>query len=240
MSPPFTGTAPDCEQDCAMAVMFARSAALSSPGVPPGLNERIVCEVPHLAQMPAPHAPLRVRALRLAAPVCVVANPAARRAAAGWRTVGGWAALAAGFAALALMLPTAFPVRQAAHAAHASPAVQVARIRPDVLPFVAAPVATVKLAANHGVRAHDVARPSSGVPDADAVIPVPAAQPAPEQVAFAVPDPAAPSRPVYGPVDTDPQASSRMGAQGGTGTGAAAGFAFTNYDSGSRSGARPH
>jgi len=226
-------SAPDCEQDCASAVMFARFAALSPPAVPPGLNERIVCEVPRLAQMPAPYAPLRARALRLAAaPVAVAASPVVRRAAAGWRPVGGWAALAAGFAALVLMVPSAFKAHPPAPTARASPPRQFARnqadaARPGVQPFFAAPVSAVKLAANHPVRAQ--VAPSPVIPDSDAASPTVAIQPAPEQVAFAAPAPVASSRPVYGPVDTEPR--STAGVQG-IGQGATAGFAFTNYDSG--------
>jgi len=240
--------APDADKDHACAALFARVAAMSSPAVPPGMTERIVRDVPRLAQMPAPYAPLRVRVLRAAAaPVPASASAHRRRAPAGRRPVAGWAAVAAGIAAIALMLPSAFPAQRPAHGTTAPAPRQIAQIRIEptsAVHTVAVPVSTVKLAANHRARAHGPVWPPA-TPDSGAVIPAVVAEPASGQLAVAVasplagPAPVASSRPVYGPVDTEAQSpgmhsGTHSGIQGEIGTGQ--GFAWTSHDTG----AQPH
>jgi len=231
----------DSEVDCATAVMFARIAALAPPTPPPGLAQRIIRDVPRLAQMPAPDSPMRTACLRAAAPARVVASLQVRRAAGrrsiARRPIAGWASLAAGLAAIALMLPATFPVRPATHVAHAPPSRLFARTQTRSNQHVPAPVLATKVPAAHLAWTHAVPAPSPLRADSGETMPIaaePAAQPAPAQIAVAAAGarPVAPSRPVYGPVDTEAASSSGSGAQGGIGPGPAPGYAFTSRDPG--------
>ena len=223
--------APDFDDDCAVAVTFARIAALSPPDLPPGIAERIVRDVPRLAQMPAPaRLPLRAVASRAAPLVRVVASQQARRPSGARRPIAAWSALAAGLAAVALMLPSAFPARPVlprSVAPHQIAWAQQAGAQKTGAPIAPVPQALPKTSS---IRAHRAPAPALETPDSDAatVASAPVVQPAPLPgviaVALAVPAGILPARPVYGPVDTEAALSSGTGT---IGSGPTTGYAFT-------------
>ena len=216
------------DRDCVNAVMFARIAALSAPDMPPGLAERIVRNVPRLAQMPAPYTPLRGRSLRLAVHVRAAAQAPVRPAVARRRLATGWTAFAAGLAALALMLPTEFRERAPVHAPRqvALTAVVPARVPASIVIASAMPA---RLRADHPVRTRRAPAVLPEVPDSGAAAPIVAETAAPVEIAASAPGPARPisgpiSGPVYGPVDTE--AGSRGVLPGPVGM--TQGFAYTS------------
>jgi hypothetical protein len=232
-----TPSAPDFDGDCAAAVMFARIAALSPPDLPPGFAERIIRDVPRLAQMPGPaRLPLRSGSGRKesgrAAPlVRVVASQQAGRTSPR-RPLAAWSALAAGIAAVALMLPSAFPVRHgvAARQAALAPSHKIALAQSSGNRIAPAPGLAMPSTTTHAIRAHFVPAPTPVTPDSDAaaVAPEPVVQPAPVPgaiaVAVAAPVGTQSPRPVYGPVDTEAPLSSGTGT---IGSGQMPGYAFT-------------
>ena len=230
------------ETDCAAAMTFARIAALSPPTLPPGVAERIIRDVPRLAQMPAPCSPMRAGSVRAPAPVRVVTRPQVRGAAAGRRPVAGWTALAAGIAAIALLLPMAFPGRDVTHAPPPRQLAQnqlvqnrTSRARIVPVPVLATKSLAARLAWKHSVWGPAPVNRDSG--NAMPIVAEPGAEPAPVQIAVAVAAAVAvsPPRLVYGPVDTEARPSSigslGAGMQGGIGPDLT-GYAFTNRDPG--------
>ena len=246
-----TNVGSDFTTDCAAAMTFARIAALSPPTLSPGVAERIIRDVPRLAQMPAPCSPVRAGSLRTAAPVRVVTRPQVRGAAAGRWPIAGWMALTAGIAAIALMLPMAFPEWPVTHAPHPPQLAQnqlaqnqhaQIRISPvRIVPVpVPVPVSATRSPAARGAWTHSVLAPAPLNRDPGNVMPIvakPVTGPAPGQIAVAVAGTVGvlPSRPVYGPVDTEARPSSvgslAAGVQGGIGPDLT-GYAFTSRDPG--------
>ena len=154
---------------------------------------------------------MRAGSVCTAAPVRVVTSPQVRVAAAGRRPVAGWTALAAGIAAIALMLPMAFPVRPVTPAPPPPPRLaqnQLAQNRISLARIVPVPILATKSPAARLAWTHSVLAPAPVNCDSGNAVPIvtePVVEPAPVQIAVAVAGalPVLPSRLVYGPVDTE-------------------------------------
>jgi hypothetical protein len=246
-----TDVRPDRETVAADAALLARIAALSPPAMPPALRERIVRDVPRLAQLPAPADnawPERTppALLRVMARPDAPAVPRRRRG-----VVAGFASLAAGIAAIALIGPQTAPPGSAAPthrvaAMAVAPAVAVpppvamapARV-PAAAPRLAAPAAVP--AAGSANVGPDNSAPGNGAEMTGtemAAAPAPqlSGPPAPQQSGDVALAPAIPARrAVYGPVDTEAP-SAAFAAHGPAGSAQSFGYGLVGGDSGAARG----
>jgi hypothetical protein len=227
------------------AVLRARIAAVPQPTLPPGLAERIVREVPRLAQLPAPTRAVSGRTAPEIAQVPIsavsmahaVGGPPARRG----KPWAGLAALAAGIAAVALIGQQVMPVGPAAVP------LRLGKTAP-LRPIAPGPVVLAKAASAHAIpgpvaRAPKAVDIDDGGDDGGQVDPAPSVEPAsvgPASVERADRDHAddvagvavAAAGPAAGPADTPSGVPTALGAHGVMGPTLPQGYGFTGGDFG--------
>jgi hypothetical protein len=233
---------PDRDAVAADAALLARIATLSPPAMPAALRERIVRNVPRLAQLPAPAQdawPARAQPAVLHVMVRPDAPAAPRRPRS---VVAGLASLAAGIAAIALIGPQSAPPGPVAPAHRAAVMALATAVTPRP---VAIARARVPATAHHRVPSAAIPGPggtrvgpddsaqSHGTEMTGTEMASAAAPPLSGDIALA---PAVPARrPVYGPVDTEPP-SAAFAAYGANASAQSSGYGFVGRDSGAARG----